>query len=56
MIELTEAHDIRPLTADETLVVSGGQLVNPGSYVAQGEAAMALIEGVVDVFKWLLPR
>jgi hypothetical protein len=56
MIETTEAHDIRPLTADETLVVSGGQAVNPGNLVAQGEAALALIEGVVNVFKWLLPR
>jgi hypothetical protein len=29
MIEPTDPHDIRPLTADETLVVSGGQAVNP---------------------------
>jgi hypothetical protein len=39
MIKTTETNDIRALTADETLVVSGGQVVNPGSYIAQGEAA-----------------
>jgi hypothetical protein len=51
----TETNDIRPLTADEMLVVSGGQVPNPAPYIAQGEAAGALIEGVVNVFKWLLP-
>ena len=55
MFEATETNDVRPLTADETLVVSGGHVVNPGPVVAQQNAAAALLEGVVNVFKWLLP-
>jgi hypothetical protein len=29
MFETTETNGVRPLTAEETLVVSGGQVVNP---------------------------
>jgi hypothetical protein len=56
MNKTTETNDICALTADETLVVSGGQVVNPAPYIAQGAAAEALIEGIVNVFKSLFPR
>jgi hypothetical protein len=53
MIGPTETYDIRPLTADETLVVSGGIL--PPDAVAMAcakqAAAEALIEGVVNFVK-----
>jgi hypothetical protein len=51
----TETNDIRPLTADELLEVSGGQ-VNP-VFTAMRDAAIvgALIEGVVNAFKWMVP-
>jgi hypothetical protein len=55
MNKTTETNDICALTADETLVVSGGQVVNPAPYIAQGAAAEALIEGIVNVFKSLFP-
>jgi hypothetical protein len=51
MIETIETNEIRPLTGDELLVVSGGQLPNPGVWVAKDEAALALLEEVVQVVK-----
>jgi hypothetical protein len=48
----TETNDIRPLTADETLVVSGGQAAK---VAWDAEVVAALIEGVVSAFKWMVP-
>jgi hypothetical protein len=52
----TETNDIRELTADELLEISGGQ-VDPGTATAIRDAAIvgALIEGVVSAFKWMVP-
>ena len=59
-MKTAETNDIRPLTADETLVVSGGQVAQIVNSIGQAEkdAAIvgALIEGVVNVFKSVLPR
>ena len=59
MIEMIETNAIRPLTAEETLVVGGGQLGIPAVQAATNEAAAAFLQECVQAVEsfvdWLWP-